>query len=351
MFENDTIRKIYEAIGDEISKKIFASRLLYSLTEDSSQLSWMTEDFRKEAESNKKWLTLKNKILRMKEKPYLFGAGAYGRLLFEQTGGVKTWEGLIDNFPGDRESIWGVPLLMPERAVDAFGRNFVISSKAFLEEMRSQLSDLGIENEYIIDGTAWYDATEGRQYFDLPYLECGDREVFVDGGCCDGMTAANFSNLVHGTYKKIYCFEPDHKNIQKIRRNFASRGIERYELIEMGLWDTREELAFAGNGSADSHIVENAESDLKIKGIPLDDILNGKRVSFIKMDIEGAEKKGLKGAWNTIKTYKPKLAVCVYHRPEDIWELPEMILRMCPDYRLYFRHYSCGSTETVLYAL
>lgn len=352
MFEKEEIKKIYEAIGDEVSKRIFTSRLLYSLTGDSAQIGWMAQDFEKDAETNEKWLALKNRILKMKEKPYLFGAGAYGKLLFEKTKGAMTWKGVIDNSQKETESLWGIPVVKPETAAKDSESNIVITSKAYLEEMRSQLLGLGIESARIIDGTAWYDATEGRQYFELPYLLYGTGEIFVDGGCCDGMTSVNFSHWCAGNYEKIYCFEPDYKNIRKIQRNFASRGIERYEIVDKALWNTCEELTFVENGAADSHIAENEESGLsKIKGIALDDVLGGKKVTFIKMDIEGAEKNGLAGAWRTITAYKPKLAVCVYHKPEDIWEIPDLLLKMRPDYRLYFRHYSGGFGETVLYAL
>ena len=69
------------------------------------------------------------------------------------------------------------------------------------------------------------------------------------------------------------------------------------------------------------------------------------------MDIEGAELEALKGAEETIKRYRPKLAICVYHKPEDIVEIPKYILNINPDYKLYLRHYSDNAGETVLYAI
>ena len=69
------------------------------------------------------------------------------------------------------------------------------------------------------------------------------------------------------------------------------------------------------------------------------------------MDIEGSEGKALLGARKTITENKPKLAICVYHKPEDIIELPQIVLDMNPNYKLYLRHYSYTDTETVLYAI
>ena len=69
------------------------------------------------------------------------------------------------------------------------------------------------------------------------------------------------------------------------------------------------------------------------------------------MDIEGTEMEALKGAEYIIKKYKPKLAISIYHKPEDIVEIPKYILNINPDYKLYLRHYSDNAGETVLYAI
>ena len=70
------------------------------------------------------------------------------------------------------------------------------------------------------------------------------------------------------------------------------------------------------------------------------------------MDIEGAEKKALLGARETIKKYKPLLVVCIYHRQEDFFEIPFTIKKIIEDeYRFYIRQYRYGQSETVLYAM
>ena len=80
-------------------------------------------------------------------------------------------------------------------------------------------------------------------------------------------------------------------------------------------------------------------------------LMNKEEVTFIKMDIEGAELKALKGAKNIILRDKPKLAISIYHKPEDIVEIPLFIKELVPEYKLYIRHYSNDSIETVLYAV
>lgn len=83
----------------------------------------------------------------------------------------------------------------------------------------------------------------------------------------------------------------------------------------------------------------------------IDEELEGKRVTFIKMDVEGAELAALQGAQHVIRKQHPKLAICVYHKPEDIIDIPSYILSLDPGYRLFLRHYSPFEDETVLYAI
>lgn len=92
----------------------------------------------------------------------------------------------------------------------------------------------------------------------------------------------------------------------------------------------------------------NAEQCLLDK---LDDVLSDKKVTVLKMDIEGAEVQGLNGAKNIIISQKPKLAICLYHTPEHLWEIPLLIHEMRPDYKMIIRHHSVQNyTDTVLYA-
>ena len=75
------------------------------------------------------------------------------------------------------------------------------------------------------------------------------------------------------------------------------------------------------------------------------------RVDFIKMDVEGHELKVLEGAHETIQAFKPSLALSIYHRGDDIIQLPKFLLELNPHYRFYLRHCSPDLSETVLYAV
>lgn len=76
----------------------------------------------------------------------------------------------------------------------------------------------------------------------------------------------------------------------------------------------------------------------------------GEEVSFIKMDVEGSEYKAIMGSETTIKKYKPRLAISVYHADEDFIKIPALLLMLNPDYQFAYRHYTTSMEETVLYA-
>lgn len=99
-----------------------------------------------------------------------------------------------------------------------------------------------------------------------------------------------------------------------------------------------------------SHVSEK-EGEYVIDVVALDEIVYDKRPTFIKMDIEGAEQEALGGCERILKEFKPKLAVCVYHKPEDLFEIPIFIKKANPKYQLFLRQYANSRTETVLYAL
>ena len=80
--------------------------------------------------------------------------------------------------------------------------------------------------------------------------------------------------------------------------------------------------------------------------------MQGKQISILKLDIEGAEINGLNGAKNIIREQKPKLAICLYHRPEDLWEIPCLIHEINPDYKMIVKHHNrMIYIDTVLYAV
>ena len=74
------------------------------------------------------------------------------------------------------------------------------------------------------------------------------------------------------------------------------------------------------------------------------------KVDFIKMDIEGAETDAIIGAKKILKKYKPKLAISIYHKPDDFWSIPLLIKDINTDYKFMFAHHSPIQWESVIYA-
>ncbi len=168
-------------------------------------------------------------------------------------------------------------------------------------------------------------------YRDIIHLT--QNETIVDLGAYDGDTIREFLRFTDGKYNKIIAFEPDSKNFRKLTAK--TEGMENTELYNLGAWDKKETLFFRKQKGRNSH---QAEDGIPVEFDSVDNIVNEK-VSFIKMDIEGAELRALNGAENTIKAYRPKLYVCAYHRNEDFFTLPAKIKELCEDYKIYFRHH------------
>lgn len=122
-----------------------------------------------------------------------------------------------------------------------------------------------------------------------------------------------------------------------------------WKSYQQGVWDKNESLYMNAGYGETSCISADGTERVCVKSI--DNILNGGEATYIKMDIEGSELKALHGARETIKRYKPKLAVCVYHKQEDLIEIPDYIYSLREDYRFYIRNHNPHGTETVLYAV
>lgn len=174
---------------------------------------------------------------------------------------------------------------------------------------------------------------------------------FVDVGAYDGDTAELFFSQ-YKNFQTGILFEPNPINANLIKKRF-NRSKFNIILHEFGLSDSDKEELISIKGSSSSYI-NNSENKLDKKFISktkkLDNIIKS-RVSFIKMDIEGFELLALKGAKQTIAKYEPILAICVYHKTNDLFEILLFIHSINPNYDFYLRHYSWAPVETVLYAI
>lgn len=119
--------------------------------------------------------------------------------------------------------------------------------------------------------------------------------------------------------------------------------------LNIGSWIEKGTKYFNAGHQGTSRVSESGDNVIYVDS--LDNILDKKPVTFIKMDIEGSELPSLKGSSKIISAKHPKLAICIYHSDSDMLEIPEYILKNYPFYSLFIRHYSHYLAETVLYAV
>lgn len=200
-------------------------------------------------------------------------------------------------------------------------------------------------------------ATDG-EYFKNGVWSLEEEEYFIDGGAYIGDTVIDFVKQTEGKFGAVYSFEYEASNYKVLCENmqkFPKDIQKKIETFQCGIWN-RKELGwceYLGESDGTQLMQENNKSSKAEQCLldKLDDVLDGRKVTILKMDIEGAEIQGLNGAKNIIERQKPKLAICLYHRPEDLWEIPLLIHKMCPDYKMYIRHHSkVNYTDTLLYA-
>lgn len=183
-----------------------------------------------------------------------------------------------------------------------------------------------------------------HQYFE-PFLELKDGECFIDVGGFDGQTALEFVKRCPN-YQSIHLFEPENKNMITAKK--ACDGINEIHFHDVGLSNKKQKLGIVSGGST-SRVVPKGEGDYDIQLDTLDNLLLNQKVTFIKMDIEGAEQNALLGGQEIIKKQKPNLAICVYHQGNDIRAIYQNIKMINPQYKIYLRHYTEGIVETVMF--
>ena len=194
-----------------------------------------------------------------------------------------------------------------------------------------------------------YHVIKEQQYF-FSGLRLKKDEVFIDCGAFTGDTLDVFCKHCP-IYKKIIAFEPDTKNFKALQNKHGNK--PDIILFKTGVSDSDGEVSFLENGGTTSKIYEHKNAT-KIPVRSIDSVLRElgageRKVTFIKMDVEGAELRALKGASETILREKPKLAISIYHKKEDMIEIAEYIHDLVPEYKLYVRQYDFVF-ETVLYA-
>lgn len=183
-------------------------------------------------------------------------------------------------------------------------------------------------------------------YFEPEVMPLGDDEILVDGGAYDGDTVRDFQARTGGRYGHIHAFEIDPVNADAFAHKTA--GIPRVSLHRVGLWNEPAEMGIEQRERSNGSRV----NDTGTLTVPLDamDNMDLGRASIVKLDIEGAEVQALNGARRLIETHRPKLAICAYHKADDLSTIVGTLKGIRTDYRLSLRHYSPVLFDTVIFA-
>lgn len=188
------------------------------------------------------------------------------------------------------------------------------------------------------------------QYFPRPIMRKAENEVFIDAGGYIGDTIIALASFWgKNSWKKVYAWEPDDNNRSRLIKNIELFGFKNVEVIPWGLWSEKTELSFKMMNNMDSKVSD--AGTVRIQVDTIDNLCFEEKVTFIKIDIEGSEMQALRGAKNVICRDKPRLAVSIYHKPEDYYEIPLYIKKLVPEYRLYIRHHKLNKNDTVCYAV
>jgi len=336
-------REIYSRFCDDVSREIFENRVLHYLTYNHR---FFEETVYIQYPEYRSFMKKYSKLV-------LYGAGIWGEQVAQHLS-----DRVIAICDSDRAKhgtfVSGHKVISPYELVQKhFGTDVGIFISVVDDELKSEIKGILVESGFPEDQVFHINKT---QYFDDSVFmpDIIDRhiseEVFVDAGSYDFNSSLKFVKWCNGAYKKIIAFEPNPEQFPVCMEK--SRSVSNAIVYPFGLWNENTELIFDTTSfSINARISDDLNNYTKIKTRKLDDLLKGEKATFIKMDVEGAELKALKGAESTILVYHPKMAICVYHKIEDIIEIPAYILSLHNDYKFYLRQYSLWGTEVVLYAI
>ena len=206
---------------------------------------------------------------------------------------------------------------------------------------------------YIQIKDMYYYSEDYWQSYDFSRSQ-NDVATIFDCGAYNGDSILPICKKIPENEVYYYAFEPVKENADCIRKNPEfGKVCNRLEIMECGIGENNSRLLFKFPENGDKEggrFIEDNENEcsasLEIKR--LDDLnleING--TLYIKMDIEGSELGALKGAERLIRKYKPYLAICLYHRKNDLLDIPTYLYNLLPDYKFYLR----GGYHTILWAI
>lgn len=234
---------------------------------------------------------------------------------------------------------------------------FYNDNRRNLEFLHDQFEDESSKNAfaarvkaYLTGDTGYFLSANFAEYFH-PLVHPEEGDILIDGGVSDMVGSQRLFAKNVGETGQVHGFEPIEEMYATARE--ALSAYPQYHLHCLGLGEKTEQVQFMMKRDS-SHVCESGgEGSVTCQLTSLDDFVAEKalsRVDCIKLDVEGSELAALKGAANTIRTHKPKLIICLYHKVEDMITLPLYVKELVPEYRLYMAHHSAFFGDSILYA-
>ena len=183
----------------------------------------------------------------------------------------------------------------------------------------------------------------------LNFVDCGG---FIGDTVQETLKYCKNNDIV---VNNIISFEADSKNILKLNNEISQQRKNNqninFTIYPAGVWNQNTILHFSNDGDSASAIVEKSKNTIAIPVFSLDSTISNISINYVKMDIEGAEREAIRGMKNILLEQSPILAICLYHNPRDLWEIPLLINNINPNYNMYIRVYGHLFLETVLYCI
>lgn len=190
-----------------------------------------------------------------------------------------------------------------------------------------------------------------ESYLPDDLFELQNDEVFIDCGAYDGDTIRSFLGWRGESFGRIESFEPDPANFQQLEHDVARlpEAVRRkIRIHSCAVGAKTQTVRFTAQGDEASSVGNGLQ---EVPCVALDEFLSGSAPTYIKMDIEGYEPEGLKGATELIRRHAPVLAICVYHRQNHVWRLPLQMRALSEDYALFLRPHLLATWDLVCYAI
>lgn len=252
--------------------------------------------------------------------------------------------GVIDNIKSIAEKHRLIVPVVPVFGDEIFDRKYIENNIDALTMSRELLCD--DESKRVFDGMVRFQFTGKLRYlFEIEssrkdalkdILALGKNEDMLDLGAYRGDTIRELLDI-SGGFGSVIALEPDSRSFEKLTD--YSKQFKNIKALPFAAWDRDESLTFSGGGGRQSSI--NSMGKTEVSAVSIDSLLKSsdRRISYVKMDVEGAEEKALCGMKILLKNQKPKLSIAAYHRTSDLLRLIPLINKLNPDYRIYLRHH------------